>query len=134
MKNTLELRKNTDKALLVVCGCNLFEWGTFLRRMDNFLMDLMCDPYNVEKLLDQLMIRHLATLEKVCNAVGDIVDIIRFGDDLGMSSGPFMDVEIYRDPFQTTPQNAMRLCKSKQQNAHVYSFLRFHFTVDASYD
>ena len=31
------------------------------------------------------MIRHLATLEKVCNAVGDIVDIIRFGDDLGMN-------------------------------------------------
>ena len=85
VKRPLNLRKTTDKALLVVCGCNLFEWGTFLRRMDNFLMDLMCDQYNVEKLLDQLMIRHLATLEKVCNAVGDIVDIIRFGDDLGMS-------------------------------------------------
>jgi len=41
-ENTLKLRQNTDKALLVVCGCNLFEWGTFLRRMDNFLMDLMC--------------------------------------------------------------------------------------------
>ncbi len=92
-ENTLELKKTTNKALLVVCGCNLFEWGTFLRRMDNFLMDLMCDPYNVEKLLDQLMIRHLATLEKVCNAVGDIVDIIRFGDDLGMTTGPFMDEE-----------------------------------------
>ena len=50
-------------------------------------MDLMCDQYNVEKLLDELMKRHLATLEKVCKAVGDIVDIIRFGDDLGMTSG-----------------------------------------------
>ena len=50
---TLKLRQSTDKALLVVCGCNLFEWGTFLRRMDNFLMDLICDPENVEKLLDQ---------------------------------------------------------------------------------
>lgn len=86
----LHLRATTDKALLVVCGCNLFEWGTFLRRMDNFLTDLLCDQYNVEKLLDQLMIRHLATLEKVCAAVGDIVDIIRFGDDLGMTTGPLM--------------------------------------------
>ena len=77
-ENTLKLRQNTDKALLIVCGCNLFEWGTFLRRMDNFLMDLLCDPENVEKLLDQLLVRHLATLEKVCKAVGDIVDIIRF--------------------------------------------------------
>ncbi|MEK7719448.1 MAG: methyltransferase, partial [Bacteroidota bacterium] len=99
-ENTLKLRQNTDKALLIVCGCNLFEWGTFLRRMDNFLMDLLCDPENVEKLLDQLLVRHLATLEKVCKAVGDIVDIIRFGDDLGMSSGPFMDADTYRKFFK----------------------------------
>ena len=37
---TLELRAATDRALMVV-GCNLFEWGTFLRRLDNFLMDLV---------------------------------------------------------------------------------------------
>lgn len=119
-ENTLKLRQNTDKALLVVCGCNLFEWGTFLRRMDNFLMDLMCDPYNVEKLLDQLMIRHLATLEKVCNAVGDIVDIIRFGDDLGMSSGPFMDVEIYRELFK--PRHKM-LCDYVKSHSKMHTFI-----------
>ena len=99
-EKAVHLRNTTDKALLVVCGCNLFEWGTFLRRMDNFLMDLMCDQYNVEKLLDELLKRHLATLEKVCKSVGDIVDIIRFGDDLGMMSGPFMAPEIYRQLFK----------------------------------
>ena len=30
---------------------------------------------------------------------GDIVDIIRFGDDLGMDSGPFMSIDIYRELF-----------------------------------
>jgi uroporphyrinogen decarboxylase len=119
-ENTIELRKNTDKALLVVCGCNLFEWGTFLRRMDNFLMDLMCDPYNVEKLLDQLMIRHLATLEKVCNAVGDIVDIIRFGDDLGMTSGPFMEPDIYRDLFK--PRHKI-LCDYVKTYSKMHTFI-----------
>jgi uroporphyrinogen decarboxylase len=119
-ENTIELRKNTDKALLVVCGCNLFEWGTFLRRMDNFLMDLMCDPYNVEKLLDQLMIRHLATLEKVCNAVGDIVDIIRFGDDLGMTSGPFMEPDIYRDLFK--PRHKI-LCDYVKTHSKMHTFI-----------
>ncbi|MEI6141258.1 MAG: uroporphyrinogen decarboxylase family protein [Mariniphaga sp.] len=119
-ENTLKLRQTTDKALLVVCGCNLFEWGTFLRRMDNFLMDLMCDPYNVEKLLDQLVIRHLATLEKVCNAVGDIVDIIRFGDDLGMSSGPFMDAETYRTMFK--PRHKM-LCDYVKSHSKMHTFI-----------
>ncbi|MDA3865474.1 MAG: methyltransferase [Salinivirgaceae bacterium] len=119
-ENTLKLRQSTDKALLVVCGCNLFEWGTFLRRMDNFLMDLLCDPYNVEKLLDQLLIRHLATLEKVCNAVGDIVDIIRFGDDLGMSNGPFMDVETYRTLFK--PRHKI-LCDYVKTHSKMHTFL-----------
>lgn len=119
-EKTLRLRQTTDKALLVVCGCNLFEWGTFLRRMDNFLMDLMCDQYNVEKLLDQLMIRHLATLEKVCNAVGDIVDIIRFGDDLGMSTGPFMDAETYKTLFK--PRHKI-LCDYVKSHSKMHTFI-----------
>jgi uroporphyrinogen decarboxylase len=119
-ENTLNLRQSTDKALMVVCGCNLFEWGTFLRRMDNFLMDLMCDPDNVEKLLDQLMIRHLATLEKVCNALGDIVDIIRFGDDLGMSSGPFMDVDTYKKLFK--PRHKM-LCDYVITHSKMHTYI-----------
>ena len=119
-EKTLRLRRNTDKALLVVCGCNLFEWGTFLRRMDNFLMDLLCDPYQVEKLLDQLMIRHLATLEKVCNSVGDIVDIIRFGDDLGMKSGPFMDAETYRTLFK--PRHKI-LCDFVKEHSRMHTFI-----------
>jgi len=118
--NALHLRETTDKALLIVCGCNLFEWGTFLRRMDNFLMDLMCDSYNVEKLLDQLLIRHLATLEKVCNAVGDIVDIIRFGDDLGMTTGPFMDADTYRTLFK--PRHKI-LCDYVKSHSKMHTFI-----------
>ncbi len=119
-ERTLRLRQSTNKALLVVCGCNLFEWGTFLRRMDNFLMDLICDPENVEKLLDQLVIRHMATLEKVCKAVGDIVDIIRFGDDLGMSSGPFMDLETYQSLFK--PRHKM-LCDYVKLHSKMHTFI-----------
>ena len=119
-KKTLKLRKKTDKALLVVCGCNLFEWGTFLRRMDNFLMDIICDQYNVEKLLDELLKRHLAVLEKVCQSVGDIVDIIRFGDDLGMTSGPFMDIESYRTLFKPRHKT---LCDYVKNNSKMRTFI-----------
>ncbi len=99
-EKALMLRRTTDRALMIVCGCNLFEWGTFLRRIDNFLMDIMTDEENVEALLDQLMIRHLRTLEKVCASVGDVVDILRFGDDLGMNAGLFMPPEKYRKLFK----------------------------------
>ena len=99
-ERTLKMRATTDRALMITCGCNLFEWGTFLRRMDNFLMDTYADPENVEILVGELMERHLATLEKVCESVGDIVDILRFGDDLGMDTGMFMSQEKYQTLFK----------------------------------
>jgi uroporphyrinogen decarboxylase len=88
--------------------------------MDNFLMDLLCDRYNVEKLLDELLKRHLATLEKVCIAVGDIVDIIRFGDDLGMTTGPFMPPEIYRQLFK--PRHKI-LCDYVKSHSSMHTFI-----------
>lgn len=119
-EKTLQLRASTDKALMIVCGCNLFEWGTFLRRMDNFLMDLLCEPDLVARMLDQLLERHLATLAKVCDSVGDIVDIIRFGDDLGMTSGPFMDVDTYRSLFK--PRHK-QLCDYVKTHSQMHTFI-----------
>ena len=117
---TLELRRTSDRALMIVVGCNLFEWGTFLRRMDNFLMDLAAEPEQVDRLLDALMERHLATLEKVCRAVGDIADIVRFGDDLGTSAGPFMSPNMYRQLFK--PRHTM-LCDYVHKHSKMKTFL-----------
>ena len=115
----IHLRENTDKALMVVVGCNLFEWGTFLRRLDNFLMDLLLQPDNVERLLDALVEIHLGALEKVCDAVGDVVDLVRFGDDLGTNQGPFMDPKIYRKLFK--PRHKVMLDYVKEHSQmHTY--------------
>ena len=119
-ERALFLRQTTDQALMIVCGCNLFEWGTFLRRMDNFLVDLLLEPEEVKKLLDALMERHLASLEKVCAAVGDVVDILRFGDDLGTNDGPFMNPEIYRKLFK--PRHTM-LCDYVHSHSSMKTFL-----------
>ncbi len=99
-EKTIDLRSKTDKALLLGVGCNLFENGTFLRRIDNFLMDLYLQPEKVHEFLDALLERHLDFLHKVCHAVGDVVDILKFGDDLGTNTGPFFDVGTYREFFK----------------------------------
>ncbi len=119
-EKAITLRDSSDRALVIVAGCNLFEWGTFLRRIDNFLMDLVLDPVEVERLLDALMERHLATLEKVCQVVGDVVDVIRFGDDLGMDTGPFMSPDIYRKLFK--PRHTI-LCDYVKKHSQMHTFL-----------
>jgi uroporphyrinogen decarboxylase len=119
-EKALALRRVSDRAIMIVCGCNLFEWGTFLRRIDNFLMDLVIDPSGVERLLDALMEIHLSTLKRVCEAVGDVADIIRFGDDLGTDSGPFMAPEVYRKLFK--PRHAV-LCDFVKRHSSMHTLL-----------
>lgn len=116
----IELRASTDRAIMITAGCNLFEWGTFLRRIDNFLVDLLLEPEKVAELLDQLLERHLANLAKICESVGDVVDLIRFGDDLGTDTGPFMNPDTYRELFK--PRHA-QLCDFVHQHSTMHTFL-----------
>jgi uroporphyrinogen decarboxylase len=119
-EKTLVLRESTDRALMAVVGCNLFEWATYLRRIDNFLMDLATDQDNAERLLDSLMEIHMKTLENVCNSVGDVVDIIRFSDDLGTDTGPFMAPRTYRKLFK--PRQKI-MCDYVKEHSQTHTFL-----------
>ncbi|MCK9329129.1 MAG: methyltransferase [Candidatus Cloacimonetes bacterium] len=118
--NVLDMRKKTDKALVLAVGCNLFEWGTYLRRIDNFLMDIYSDPENVQKLLDKLLEKHMATLDKVCSSIGDVVDIICFGDDLGMDTGMFMSKDHYRRFFK--PREKL-MCEYVHKHSKMHTML-----------
>lgn len=98
------LRASTDRALMVTCGCNFFEWGTFLRRMENYLMDIYEDEDIILELNEQLLQRHLATLVNACKYLDGYVDLLRFGDDLGMNNNMFMSLDKYRrlyKPYHT---------------------------------
>jgi uroporphyrinogen decarboxylase len=119
-KKTIELRKQTDKALLIGIGCNLFEWGTFMRRIDNFLTDLFLEPMNVHAFLDALMEIHMANISKTCEAIGDVVDIIKFGDDLGTTHGPFFAAETYNEYFK--PRHKM-MCDYVKANSSMHTML-----------
>ena len=118
--HALKLRNSSDRAIVLSAGCNLFEWGTFVRRLDNFLMDLVSVPAEVERFLDALMERHMSSLEKICRAVGNVVDIIRLGDDLGMNTGPLMSPVTYRKLFK--PRHKI-LCSYIKANSRMHTFL-----------
>lgn len=116
----LDLRESTNKALLMSGGVKLLELGFFIRRMDNFLMDLIVEEDKVSEMLDLLVEMHLASLEKKCQSLGDIVDIIRFGDDLGMTSAPFMDLNTFRKLLK--PRYKI-LCDYVKKNSNMKIFL-----------
>jgi len=100
VRNIKELHETTDYAIMLSVGCNLFEAGAFLRRMDNFLCDIYLDKRKVGRLLDFLVERNLKLLDRVLKGVGKYVDILQFGDDLGSQGGPFMSPDMFKEIFK----------------------------------
>lgn len=94
------LRQSTGRAILGLFGGNLLETGQFLFRNDNFLMLLAADPGKAHQFLDRVVEMHLENLESFLGAVGNYIDIIVFGDDLGMQKGPQISPQMYREFFK----------------------------------
>ena len=94
------LRAGTDRAIIGLFGGNLFEVGHFLYRNDQFMMMLAAEPQHAHRFLDKLVELHLVNLERFLAAVGEHIDIILFGDDLGMQTGPMMSPKMYCEFFK----------------------------------
>ena len=82
------LRQQTDRAIIGLFGGNLLEFGQFLYRNDNFFMLLAGEPERAHRFLDKLLEIHLRNLDQFLSAVGDSIDVILFGDDLGHAIRP----------------------------------------------
>lgn len=106
------LRSSTDRAILGLFGGNLLEMGQFLYRNDGFLLLLAENPDQAHAFLDRIVEMHLKNLEHFLGVVGDSIDIIVFGDDLGMQSGPQISPAMYREFFK--PRHEVMWARAKQ--------------------
>ena len=106
------LRERTQRAIIGLFGGNLFEVGAFLYRNDQFMMILAGEPKRAHRFLDKLVELHLANLERFLGAVGKYIDIILFGDDLGMQTGPMVSPQMYREFFK--PRHKLLWSRAKE--------------------
>ena len=94
------LRAANPRAVIGLFGGNLLEVGQFLYRNDTFFLLLAGEPERAEAFLDAVVEKHLESLKTYLAAVGDAIDIIVFGDDLGMQTGPQISPAMYREIFK----------------------------------
>jgi len=106
------LRAETDRAIIGLFGGNLLEAGQWLYRMDIFLMLLAAEPQRAHRFLDRLVEYHLANLERYLAAVGEHIDVIAFGDDLGTQTATQMSPAMYREFFK--PRHAAMWQRAKE--------------------
>ena len=94
------LHDETDYAILGSFGGAFLEGGQGLRGWDQFMMDIAGDRAFTEAVLDKMLANYLQNVELYLDAVGDYINIIQMGGDMGTQNGPQIRPKVYYEVFQ----------------------------------
>jgi uroporphyrinogen decarboxylase len=107
------LYRHTDYAIIGdPLSPALFEPAWYLRGMDNFLVDLVQNRTYAERLLDTLLEFQLQFFGKFLSQVGDFIQVIMLGDDLGTQRAPLIAPELYREIIKPRHRKLFAFIKS----------------------
>jgi len=90
------LHGSCDRAIMAALGGNILEAGQFLCGMDRFLMMLAEDEPLACALMDRLVEDYLKVIPRFFEAVGDSVQVVQMGDDLGTQTASQISPAMYR--------------------------------------
>lgn len=112
---------NNERAVLFQHGGTILENAQGIFGWDEIFVRCLTDPQLAHYFLTALTEIHLDTLRQTLDAAGDVVDVIQFGDDLGMQGAPLMDPEMYRQMF--LPYHRKLFTFVRENYPHVYVML-----------
>lgn len=115
------LRESTDRAIVArsVTG-GIFDLSFLLRGMDNFLVDLLMNRRFAEALLDKVEEFITARCLMFLDAVGDLVDVIEYGQDLGTQNSLLMARELYLKDLKPREARLFDALKARSNNAKLF--------------
>jgi uroporphyrinogen decarboxylase len=109
-----ELHEKTDYAILadIMCG-GPFENSLWLRGFEQFLGDLAGDQKYARAVLEKVTEIDIGLWDAQLSAVGDYVDVVCQGDDMGMQSGLQFSPEVYRKIIKPYHEQLFSFIRSK---------------------
>ncbi len=122
------LFEETDYAIMGGFGGNILEYGQELRGWSKFMMDLAVEKNFAADLMDKMVEVHLRNLEGYLQAVGNFIQIIQMGDDLGTQNAAQMSPKMYREMIKPRHKKVYQYVK---EHSGLYLFLH---TCGSVYD
>jgi len=107
------LRASTDRAIVGLTGQKIYEGAQSVRGWQRFMEDLAGQPAMAEALLQRLADAACADLSRYLDAVGEYIDIVQVGDDLGTQNGPQLSPRTYRRLVKPYQQQMWRHIKER---------------------
>jgi len=113
-EEALAIKEKGDKIIVadIMCG-GPFEQSLWMRGWDDFLCDLYIDPALAEALMDRITESAIAFWDAYLNEIGDCVDIVCQGDDLGMQDRSIISAELYNKYVKKYHKRLYGFIKSK---------------------
>ena len=108
-KSALEIKDKTDCALVLNLPLGPVHQCQFLRGFAEWLVDLYQRPVYACRMADIYADFWIQVAEKALDRVGDLVDIVGWGDDIAMQQAPLVAPEVYR--------NLIKPCHKKLNDA-----------------
>lgn len=112
-ENAKKLYEETEYAIIMPFGGSIFEYGQYLYRTDELLMNLITNKDEIKMMVGKLTDLYMEKLPDVLDAVSPYVQIIRMGDDLGLQSGPMISPELYREIYFPHHKRMFQTVKEK---------------------
>jgi uroporphyrinogen decarboxylase len=116
-----KLFETTDYAIVLdAAGFGVFETGWMLRGVENFLMDMAAEPKFAEAVMEGVADYLVALYDRVLAEVGEYLQVVMVGDDLGTQHGPMISPTAYRKLVKPAQKRIWQFIKERTR---AYLFL-----------
>jgi len=111
----IELRETTPYAVVSGIAGVVYETCWYMRGMENLFMDMIERPEIPDAIIDRMLAFWLGWFRLFLDEVGDVIDVIMIGDDLGGQDGPLFPPRIYRSIVKPRQKRLVQYIKSRTQ-------------------
>jgi len=106
------LRRETPYALSTGIGGVVYEICWYLRGLERWFIDMIENPAFCGALLDRTLAFWLGYYTEFLKEIGDLVDVVMIGDDIGCQSGPLFSPQFYRRVVKPRQKRLVQHIKS----------------------
>ncbi len=114
------LYENTDKAILMEFGGNVFEAGQSDFGYENFYVNIAIEQDLMHHYFERITERYIEDLKKLMPRVHKYIDMIQFGDDLGTQIAPQISPEMYVEMIKPYHKKLYQFIRTNYPDVKVF--------------